>query len=111
MVARWVGRAIGLDVHRDFCVVAICEDGMVRLADLPSEVRRGESTVAHDLGTGCAGGCELRDGSALERETLVQCIRECDGNMSRTAERLGMSRNTLYRRCKRLDIPLQHSRD
>ena len=28
--ARWVGRAIGLDVHRDFCVVAICEDGRVR---------------------------------------------------------------------------------
>jgi transposase len=27
---RWVGRAIGLDVHRDFCVVAICEDGKVR---------------------------------------------------------------------------------
>jgi transposase len=29
-VSRWVGRAIGLDVHRDFCVVAICEDGQVR---------------------------------------------------------------------------------
>jgi hypothetical protein len=29
---RWVGRAIGLDVHRDFCVVAICEDGRVRSA-------------------------------------------------------------------------------
>ena len=29
-VARWVGRAIGLDVHRDFCVVAVCEDGKVR---------------------------------------------------------------------------------
>jgi transposase len=27
---RWVGRAVGLDVHRDFCVVAICEDGVVR---------------------------------------------------------------------------------
>ena len=27
---RWVGRAIGLDVHRDFCVVAICEDGQAR---------------------------------------------------------------------------------
>ncbi len=26
-LARWVGRAIGLDVHREFCVVAICEDG------------------------------------------------------------------------------------
>jgi transposase len=31
-MARWVGRAIGLDVHRDFCVVAICEDGKVRSA-------------------------------------------------------------------------------
>ena len=29
---RWVGRAIGLDVHRDFCVIAICEDGVVRSA-------------------------------------------------------------------------------
>jgi transposase len=29
-MSRWVGRAIGLDVHRDFCVVAICEDGEVR---------------------------------------------------------------------------------
>ncbi|HZL04865.1 MAG TPA: hypothetical protein VFE45_05520 [Coriobacteriia bacterium] len=29
---RWVGRAVGLDVHRDFCVVAICEDGKVRSA-------------------------------------------------------------------------------
>ena len=29
---QWVGRAIGLDVHRDFCVIAICEDGVVRSA-------------------------------------------------------------------------------
>ena len=32
-MARWVGRAIGLDVHRDFCEIAICEeDGQVRSA-------------------------------------------------------------------------------
>jgi hypothetical protein len=31
-LARWVGRAIGLDVHRDFCVVAICKQGEVRAA-------------------------------------------------------------------------------
>ena len=29
---RWVGRAIGLDVHREFCVVAICQDGVTRSA-------------------------------------------------------------------------------
>ncbi len=31
-LTRWVGRAIGLDVHRDFCEVAICENGKVRSA-------------------------------------------------------------------------------
>jgi transposase len=31
-VSRSVGRAIGLDVHRDFCEVAICEAGCVRSA-------------------------------------------------------------------------------
>jgi hypothetical protein len=29
-LVRWVGRPTGLDVHRDFCVVAICEDGKDR---------------------------------------------------------------------------------
>jgi transposase len=29
---RATGRAIGLDVHRDFCEVAICEEGSVRSA-------------------------------------------------------------------------------
>jgi transposase len=31
-VSRSAGRAIGLDVHRDFCEVAICEAGVVRSA-------------------------------------------------------------------------------
>jgi transposase len=31
-VSRLVGRAVGLDVHRDFCEVAICEAGVVRSA-------------------------------------------------------------------------------
>ena len=31
-MSRSVGRAIGLDVHRDFCEVAICEAGVVRSA-------------------------------------------------------------------------------
>jgi transcriptional regulator of acetoin/glycerol metabolism len=102
--------------------LAICDGGVVRLRDLPSEVRNGAV-----LGGGArsrAGAREENAGSepaahepgaqageiSAEKEELLQAIRECDSNMSRVAERLGISRNTLYRRCKRLGIPLQRPR-
>ena len=52
-VARWVGRAIGLDVHREFCVIAICEEGVTRLvgrvASTPDGIRAlAESLLATD---------------------------------------------------------------
>jgi len=49
MVARWVGRAIGLDVHRDFCVVAICEDGKVRSGGRVASTPEGLATLAQSL--------------------------------------------------------------
>jgi transposase len=50
---RWVGRAVGLDVHREFCEVAICEDGRTRSAGrvpaTPDGIRLlGESLLADD---------------------------------------------------------------
>jgi transposase len=46
---RWVGRAIGLDVHRDFCVVAICEDGVTRSAGRVPSTPEGIRTLAESL--------------------------------------------------------------
>ena len=46
---RWVGRAVGLDVHRDFCVVAICEDGRVRSAGRVPSTPEGLRTLAASL--------------------------------------------------------------
>jgi transposase len=46
---RWVGRAIGLDVHREFCVVAICEDGVVRSAGRVPSTPEGLRTLAQSL--------------------------------------------------------------
>jgi len=50
---RWVGRAIELDVHREFCEVAICEDGQMRSAGrvpaTPDRIRTlAESLLASD---------------------------------------------------------------
>src|SRR5436190_11504576 len=46
---RWTGRAIGLDVHRDFCVVAICEDGQVRSGARVPSTPEGLTLLAESL--------------------------------------------------------------
>src|ERR671918_275069 len=46
---RWTGRAIGLDVHRDFCVVAICEDGQLRCGARVSSTAEGLALLAESL--------------------------------------------------------------
>jgi transposase len=48
-LVRWVGRAIGLDVHRDFCVVAICEDGVVRSGGRVPSTPEGLGALAESL--------------------------------------------------------------
>ena len=48
-LSRWVGRAIGLDVHRDFCVVAICEDGQVRSGARVPSTPEGLALLAESL--------------------------------------------------------------
>src|SRR5665213_34864 len=48
-LVRWVGRAIGIDVHRDFCVVAICEDGKVRSGGRVPSTPEGLATLAQSL--------------------------------------------------------------
>ena len=62
-VVRWVGRAIGLDVHREFCEVAICEDGELRSGGRVPATPEGitmlaESLVASDrVALEVTGGC------------------------------------------------------
>jgi transposase len=48
-LVRWIGRGIGLDVHRDFCVVAICEDGKVRSAGRVPSTPEGLRLLADSL--------------------------------------------------------------
>lgn len=91
--------------------LAICDGGVIRVEDLPSETRR--CTVLPEQIEHKSGSDMLQTAVPPlddERAKIEQCIRECMGNMSRVAEQLGMSRNTLYRHCKRLGVPLRHPR-
>jgi sigma-54 dependent transcriptional regulator, acetoin dehydrogenase operon transcriptional activator AcoR len=94
--------------------LAICDGGVVRLRDLPSEVRHGATSAATAESPAaafdCADGNASYDGDPLspieaaEREALVKAIRAMEGNMVRAAVLLQVSRSTLYRRCRRLRI-------
>jgi transcriptional regulator of acetoin/glycerol metabolism len=95
--------------------LAICDGGVVRLRDLPSEVRHGASgtdaaelqSPAFEDSVPCVSGAghALSPIAAAERQALVKAIRNTEGNMARAATLLQVSRSTLYRRCRRLHIP------
>lgn len=48
-VYRWIGRAIGVDLHRDFCEVAICEEGVTRRAGRVKTTAEGIEALAGSL--------------------------------------------------------------
>jgi transcriptional regulator of acetoin/glycerol metabolism len=78
--------------------LAMREDEVIRTIDLPSEVRRA---VRGSTPNGSTAKGPLR---VAERAALLKAIEACHGNITRTAEQLGVSRNTLYRKMKRHGI-------
>lgn len=53
-----------------------------------------------------AGGRSLSVWEASERDTLVQALLEADGNKLLAAQRLGISRTTIYRKMRAYGITL-----
>jgi hypothetical protein len=49
MAVKEIGRAIGLDVHLDFCEIAICEDGKVRSAGRVASTPEALKVLAESL--------------------------------------------------------------
>jgi transcriptional regulator of acetoin/glycerol metabolism len=90
--------------------LAICDRGVVRLRDMPSELRSGTLGTAAQAPAGgiavavAASGPPLSPIEAAEREALVKAIEQTAGNMARAAVLLQVSRSTLYRRCRRVGI-------
>jgi transcriptional regulator of acetoin/glycerol metabolism len=97
--------------------LAICDGGIVRLIDLPREIRE-----LHHTGANVAAVAPASSDAALpaeldaletcaspllaaERAALLRVIEKCRGNMTHAAEHLGVSRNTLYRKMKTHGIP------
>jgi transcriptional regulator of acetoin/glycerol metabolism len=93
---------------------ALCRDGIIRLSNLPQEILHTEMrTIAP---AGAAGNSEapaatmnlpsaaLRD---AECAALLRELERMHWNISRTAQALGISRNTLYRKIHKHNIVLE----
>ncbi|MBO3276847.1 sigma-54-dependent Fis family transcriptional regulator [Pseudomonas schmalbachii] len=77
-------------------LVALCEDGRIRLGDLPAEIRQAVPQTAQKP----AADPLLN----AERTALLAVLEGQRWHMSRVAEQLGISRNTLYRKLRRHGI-------
>ncbi|HEV2620434.1 MAG TPA: helix-turn-helix domain-containing protein, partial [Acidobacteriaceae bacterium] len=60
--------------------------------------RDGQRTRGEDFST------LLEAREAYERDFILKKLEECHGNVSRTAEALGMERSNLYRKMKTLGV-------
>jgi two-component system response regulator HydG len=92
------------------CAATLCQDGVITEPDLPPNLRntlQGNPQGAEanrDEGAGNAGGQSLREFlKAKEQEYLSKILEKTDGNHSKAAERLGISRATLYRKLPNRD--------
>ncbi len=74
---------------------AFCEGGVVELKDLPAAVRGSEPSGRVPAGI---GGIALSD---LERESLIQTLKLCNGNKAETARRLEITEKSVYNKLKR----------
>lgn len=81
-------------------LAALCEGGRIGLIDLPAMIRQaGQPPISSQGGTQ-----PLED---AERLALLATLEQQRWHMSLTAEQLGVSRNTLYRKLRKHGIALR----
>lgn len=69
--------------------------------DLPNSVRAIGEKKIYEKDSTLSNWIEK-----LEEEALRQALLECEGNISRTAKKLGIGRATIYRKAKKYGLPM-----
>jgi transcriptional regulator of acetoin/glycerol metabolism len=93
---------------------ALCRDGIIRLSNLPQEILHTDASARMPAPPSAAANVEsvaaalpsdaLRD---AECAALLRELERMHWNISRTAQALGISRNTLYRKIHKHNIVLE----
>jgi transcriptional regulator of acetoin/glycerol metabolism len=115
----------GISAHDDFVTGALRYDWPGNVRELEHVVERAINLVSDGglIGpeflpgqqkdyrvpeTSSAGNrSEPRLLREIEREAIIEALKQCQGNLSRTASNLGIGRSTLYRKLREYDIPAE----
>ncbi len=95
MAHAWPGNVRELRTAIEHAVV-LCRGDTIGVADLPPSVR-GESSVTHPSAKDVLGKKNLTVEEA-EKALIIRALKECDGNRTAAAKKIGMSRRTLHRK-------------
>lgn len=106
----WPGNVRELENAVEHAFV-ICQSGRIGLFDLPVEIRMVELRNAHCLERGYANktervpiGTQSAPSQRHDPDAFLELLRECNGNKSAVARRLGVDRTTVWRWMKRLGL-------
>ncbi len=103
MSYNWPGNVRELENAIERAVV-LSNGPEITAKDLPAAVRSlGEKRI-YETDNTLASWIEK-----LEEEALRQALLECEGNISRTAKKLGIGRATIYRKAKKYGLPMVKS--
>jgi transcriptional regulator of acetoin/glycerol metabolism len=80
--------------------LALAEENRITLRDLPEELARGRRAREEREAPGPA----LNPLQGAERDALLAELERCQWNVTLAAQKLNTSRNTIYRKMKRLEI-------
>ncbi len=93
---------------------ALCRDGIIRLPNLPQEIlhmeARTSAPASAEANVEAAAAAPNLPSAALREAECAALLRELERmhwNISRTAQALGISRNTLYRKIHKHSIVLE----
>ena len=80
----------------------LCRNGEIKVDHLPASIIRGPRTASAE-----DAPADYRSATAAsERETIMQALARNDYNRSAAAASLGIHKSTLFRKIKKLNIPL-----
>jgi len=100
----WPGNVRELENAVEHAFV-LCQRGHIEVLDLPVEIRMMKDQPFHGGEPNSISNRSISR-QRLDREKLVEILKDCDWNKAEAGRRIGLSRTAIWKYMKKWDIPL-----